>query len=116
MKKQIFLVLLFSFFTYSIHANNYITASSFSWTNNSCPAKYSLELKNNTNYELSKIEYSIIISDKNNELEKTYWIYNPSINPGSKIVIQGHRLQNCKNKNKAESYQFDYENAVLVEN
>ena len=116
MIKQIFLVLLFSLFTYSLKANNYITASSFSWTNNSCPAKYSLELKNNTNYELSKIEYSIIISDKNNELEKSSWIYKKSINPGSKIIVTGHKLENCKNKNKAKSYQFDYENAVLVEN
>jgi len=116
MKKIIFLVLLFSLFTYSLKANNYISASSFSWTNNSCPAKFSLQFKNNTDYELSKIEYSIIISDTNSELEKTTWIYNNSINPGSIIVVKGHKLENCKNKNKAKSYKFDFENAVLVEN
>ena len=116
MKKNFIIFIILLFFSSSASSLNYITTNSFQWTNNDCPAEFSINFKNETKYELTDIEYTLIMHDtKGKELDKEFWEYSGSIKGGENKKISGHTIT-CKVKNNVKTYSFDLRNAVLVEN
>ena len=103
-------------FTGQVYARDYLTVNEFRWTNNGCPAKYSITFKNMTKYSFSNVSYQISLFDKSSKLLKTTsWSFDGNLRGYGSRVVGGHTMK-CDTKEKVETYFFELINADLIKN